>query len=219
VGEAAAPAVSAFTAAGQMTKQTAAVSNVRMNDDDTHPTKAAVGPHRPSRSASSRKPNRAVGRRSREQVSNERGGSMRKLLGGILATAAVVMVIVSVASGSSSKSFSAHLTASQETPPTKVAAAKGTFKATLTGTTLKWTLTYSGLTGAAQQAHIHLGKKGVAGNVAIVLCSSPSQCKSPMKGTAKKVPSSVIKALENGGAYVNVHTVKNPNGEIRGQIM
>lgn len=144
---------------------------------------------------------------------------MRKLLGGVLAIAVAVMVVVSVASGSSSKSFTAHLTPGQETPATKVAKATGTFKATLTGTTLKWTLTFSHLTGAAQQAHIHLGKKGVAGNVAVVLCSSPTQCKSPSKGSMKKVPAAVIKALENGGAYVNVHTAKNPGGEIRGQIM
>jgi CHRD domain len=28
----------------------------------------------------------------------------------------------------------------------------------------------------------------------------------------------IIRALERGEAYVNVHTEENPNGEIRGQI-
>jgi hypothetical protein len=29
---------------------------------------------------------------------------------------------------------------------------------------------------------------------------------------------SVLTALENGRAYVNVHTARNPAGEIRGQV-
>jgi len=32
------------------------------------------------------------------------------------------------------------------------------------------------------------------------------------------VPAPVIAALEAGRAYVNVHTKRNPGGEIRGQL-
>jgi hypothetical protein len=83
-----------------------------------------------------------------------------------------------------------------------------------TGATLTWKLTFTGLTGPALQAHIHYGKKGVSGNVAVALCAP---CKSGVKGTAK-ITAKIIKAMESGGAYVNVHTAKFPNGEIRGQI-
>ena len=38
----------------------------------------------------------------------------------------------------------------------------------------------------------------------------------PMKG---KQISDLVTAISNGSTYVNVHTEKHPNGEIRGQIM
>ena len=144
---------------------------------------------------------------------------MRKILT-VSFAALVVLVAVSVASGAASKAYSAKLTAGQETEKAQAAPANagGTFKATLTGTTLKWTLTYAHLSGAAQQAHIHLGAKGKAGDVLVPLCSSPASCKSPVKGSSK-LTAVMIKALNKGGTYVNVHTAKNLNGEIRGQIL
>ena len=42
-------------------------------------------------------------------------------------------------------------------------------------------------------------------------------CKSPKSGTAKLTQKQVT-ASKNGLTYVNVHTKKNPSGEIRGQI-
>jgi hypothetical protein len=60
-----------------------------------------------------------------------------------------------------------------------------------------------------------MGKAGKPGGVIVALCAN---CKSPVSGSAK-VSAAVIKALNGGDAYVNVHTAKNPNGEIRGQVM
>ena len=96
--------------------------------------------------------------------------------------------------------------------------AGGTFAAGLTrkaaGGTLAWRLTFHGLTGKAIAAHVHLGKAGKAGPIAVALCGP---CRSGQRGSAK-VNARTASALMAGGAYVNVHTTKNPAGEIRGQV-
>ena len=133
-----------------------------------------------------------------------------------------VLAITSLASGASmqtasSATFKATLTVGQVTPPvtgTKPGAS-GTFKATLTGTVLKWTLTYKNLTGPAFAAHIHIGARGKNGIAVISLCGP---CKSPMSGTANSVTDDVATLMLKAGAYVNVHTKKNSEGEIRGEI-
>jgi hypothetical protein len=37
-------------------------------------------------------------------------------------------------------------------------------------------------------------------------------------GTAT-IKASLLKTIQKHGTYVNVHTAKNPNGEIRGQLV
>jgi phosphoribosylformylglycinamidine (FGAM) synthase-like enzyme len=112
---------------------------------------------------------------------------------------------------------SAKLTAAQEVPKQVVVNTKGTglFSASLQGKKLTWKLTFSGLTGPATAAHIHLGAMGKAGNVVVVLCAST--CKSGKTGTAM-LSSALVSALSKHLLYVNVHTAKNPAGEIRGQL-
>ncbi len=96
------------------------------------------------------------------------------------------------------------------------AGAGGTFAAGLTrkaaGGTLAWRLTFHGLTGKAIAAHIHMGKAGKAGPIAVALCGP---CRSGQRGTAK-VNARTVTALLGGLAYVNVHTPKNAAGEIQG---
>jgi CHRD domain-containing protein len=97
----------------------------------------------------------------------------------------------------------------------KAPGARGSFSATLMDDgTVRYTLSFRGLTGAAQAAHIHLGRPGKAGPVAAALCGP---CRSGRSGSVS-VTAAQVRAIRNGGAYVNVHTAKNPNGEIRGQI-
>jgi CHRD domain-containing protein len=91
---------------------------------------------------------------------------------------------------------------------------KGTFTGDITGHKLKFTLKFSGLTGPATAAHIHMGAKGVSGPVVVPLCGP---CKTTVTGTAS-VSAAVLSAIKKGKAYVNVHTAKYPAGEIRGQL-
>jgi hypothetical protein len=85
----------------------------------------------------------------------------------------------------------------------------------------------------ATAAHIHLGAKGAEGEVVLPLFTGPtksgtftgvlaeatvseSEITGPLEG--KKFQDLVGLVLA-GQTYVNVHTVKYPNGEIRGQIV
>ena len=91
---------------------------------------------------------------------------------------------------------------------------KGTFTATVNGKTLHYTLKFTGLTGAAAAAHIHLGAKGKVGNVLIPLCGP---CSAHQMGTVK-LNAMQLRDLNKLATYVNVHTAKYANGEIRGQV-
>ena len=117
-------------------------------------------------------------------------------------------------------SISTRLSSRQEVPKPKgnVKRATGSFTALLrkpglTGT-VAWRLRFSGLTGRAIAAHIHIGRVGRAGPVAVALCGP---CRNGQRGTAD-LTTAQLAALQAGRGYVNVHTPKNPGGEIRGQI-
>ena len=145
---------------------------------------------------------------------------MRRLLFfPVVAVAAAALFVTGLglgASGTSSTKLTAKLVPRGEVPPSKGAAgATGLFTATLTGRSLTWRLTFSHLTGRALAAHIHVGKAGVAGPVVVPLCGP---CVSGVHRHVT-VTAKVRTALLARGAYVNVHTAKNPGGEIRGQVL
>ena len=134
----------------------------------------------------------------------------------LIAVGAVAVSAAAALAATRSTVWTAALSSGQEVPKqvVKDAAAHGQFKGTVTGSTLKWKLTFAKLTGPATAAHIHLGKKGTSGNVVVPLCGP---CKSVMSGSA--TISAALKAdFKKHLLYVNVHTAKNPNGEIRGQL-
>jgi hypothetical protein len=122
--------------------------------------------------------------------------------------------------GATTLSLTARLDAAQDVPKPRVGAgARGSFAGGLvrsgTGGSLSWRLTFQGLTGSAAASHIHFGRRGKAGAVAVPLCGP---CRSGARGTAK-LNAKAVTALLGGGAYVNVHTARNAAGEIRGQIV
>ena len=85
-------------------------------------------------------------------------------------------------------------------------------------------------------AHIHLGKEGQNGPVIVTLFKADNDTgtglikgqlvggsinndmlEGPLAGKAIEVD--LLKAIQDGEAYVNVHTTDNPDGAIRGQIV
>jgi hypothetical protein len=113
-------------------------------------------------------------------------------------------------------------------------------------TRVEFTLTYSGLEGTPTQAHIHFGRPAVNGGILVWLCTTPAvtppatipvppPCPVPggtVSGiltaadvvalTAQGIPATdfarFLDALRAEATYVNVHSTRNPPGEIRGQV-
>jgi hypothetical protein len=143
------------------------------------------------------------------------------------AAALAALTLAAIADGAAAKgvyTLKGTLTAGQEVPKPKGVrvGATGTFSATLTeganGGTLAWKLTFAKLTGKAVAAHIHIGARGKSGNVLVALCAAPAKpCRSGMTGRTH-VGHTAFDTLEKRATYVNVHTAKNPAGEIRAQL-
>jgi hypothetical protein len=145
---------------------------------------------------------------------------VRKLVSVAVLAGVAALVFSAFAFGGDSYKVRAALIGKGEVPPAHApAGAKGLFTGTYVenakGAVLTWKLTFSGLSGKATAAHIHKGKKGVSGPVVVPLCGP---CKSPLTGKTQ-ISKAIITALETHDAYVNVHTAKNPGGEIRAQVV
>jgi len=142
----------------------------------------------------------------------------------VIGAVGLVLLAVTGAAGARSQAariqIVATMVAGDEVPTPKgdVGSARGSFTATLTksdtGAVLNWQLSFGNLTGDAVAAHIHIAARGVAGPVVVPLCAP---CTSGMTGTAN-INATVLEAIQNDRAYVNVHTKTNPAGEIRGQV-
>jgi hypothetical protein len=114
-----------------------------------------------------------------------------------------------------SVSFSATLSGTAEVPANP-SAATGRLDATFdkAKNTLRWTVTYSGLSGPATMAHFH-GPALANANAGVVV-PFPSAL-SPASGETMLTPTQ-IDDLMAGKWYANVHTATYPGGEIRGQV-
>jgi CHRD domain len=128
--------------------------------------------------------------------------------------------------------FKATLSGDEIVPPVKTTAkGEADFKLSKDGKSLSYKLTVSDIENVGP-AHIHAGKKGESGPPVAMLSKGPGK-KGKFSGTlaqgkitAKDLMGSLkgksikdlIKVIESGDTYVNVHTKQNPDGEIRGQI-
>ncbi|TKC89634.1 CHRD domain-containing protein [Trinickia terrae] len=112
----------------------------------------------------------------------------------------------------------ADLEPSSEVPP-KTSHGHGALNATFdTSTkTLKWNITYEGLSGPAAAAHFH-GPAPVGQNAGIQVPIAKDALSSPIGGSAT-LTDSQVNDLMSGKWYFNIHTAQNPSGEIRGQVL
>ena len=112
--------------------------------------------------------------------------------------------------------YKAELKGSSVVPPS---GSKGTGTVTVTYDTasrkLTWKGTYKRLTGVATAAHFH-GPADVGKNAGVAVPITPAT--TPLAGTATLTDAQAAD-LAAGKWYVNVHTAKFPDGEIRGQVI
>jgi hypothetical protein len=120
-----------------------------------------------------------------------------------------------------SQAFTAKLSGKDELPPVNTqATGMAQFQLSSDGKEINYDLTATNLQGF-MMAHIHQGKAGENGQpVAPLSMGKGKIISSDLKGPlAGKQISDLVDLMKNGGAYVNIHTQQNQNGEIRGQIM
>ncbi len=162
----------------------------------------------------------------------------------VVALVGVGGVTAAVAAGGDDRSrFETDLTGYEEAPTTFSTTGNGTFRAAISRSAdeIRYTLTYSGLEGAVQQAHIHFGGKALANGISVFLCTNlgngpvgTQACPASGRVTGTIRPVNVIgptaqgiglgefdelvQAIRAGATYANVHTDLRPGGEIRGQL-
>ena len=171
---------------------------------------------------------------------------MRKR-GVLVAIAAVLggLLVVSLAvADSGKKNLKAGTLVGYEENPDISTIAHGSFRVSIddAAKTLTYELSFSGLEGTVQQAHIHFGKRAINGGVTVFLCgtaTSPGPSGTPtcpQEGTVSRTVQAsdilapgtqgieagnfeeLAAALRAGHTYANVHSSKWPTGEIRAQI-
>ena len=160
----------------------------------------------------------------------------------ILAIAgALALVFTTAIADEGPTSFATSMNGFHETPAI-LTNGTGTFHATVSGNTLTYTETFSGLTSPVTQSHIHFAERGVAGSVFVFLCTNLGNgpagtpacpagggtvtgtvtAASVLGVSAQNIPAgdfaALLRILRSGDGYVNVHTTKFPAGEIRGQV-
>lgn len=117
--------------------------------------------------------------------------------------------------------FTAFISGANERPNPTASEGQGFGMFSLEGNTLTFTINYSGLTGPAIAAHIH--GPSVATNTATVMIDLQPYHVGPFAAAGSFSGAIVLTEQQKatimaGLTYVNIHTMANQPGEIRGQI-
>jgi hypothetical protein len=108
------------------------------------------------------------------------------------------------------------LNGAQEVPPVATPAT-ATGSLTLVGNQLYYDISYSGLLGPATAAHIHGPADPTLSTGVIIPLKSPNGTSGNISGSVSLTPTNMAYVLA-GLTYINIHSVSNVNGEIRGQV-
>jgi hypothetical protein len=156
---------------------------------------------------------------------------------GIWAITTLTASLFAVAAAqSATELFSANLVGENEVPPINTAGS-ATFHMDI-GSTITFSLSFSGLSAPPAVAHLHFAPTKVNGGVTIFLCGGGGQPACPgatsgtitgtitaanvvgptAQGIAAGDLDSALEAVRAGLSYANMHTVNFQGGEIRGQV-
>ena len=139
---------------------------------------------------------------------------MRKALtaAGVAAASLAVAIAAGAATNATTK-LEANLRGANEGAP---ASNRGKTEIRLTPSTGRvcWETTIAKIDGKPNASHIHMGRRGVSGNVVVPLGANYKRqgCTSAAKSLVKSI------AGHPGAYYVNVHNAKHPLGAMRGQL-
>jgi hypothetical protein len=116
------------------------------------------------------------------------------------------------------------------------------------GQSIAWQLSYGGLESTVLQSHIHFGQRSVNGGISVFLCTNlgngpagtqacppsgtisgtitPADVSPPITATAGARAQGLntgewdelLRAIDAGKTYANIHTQNIPSGEIRAQL-
>jgi hypothetical protein len=133
-------------------------------------------------------------------------------------TAVTILVLTSVVSAQRGQTYKGRLS------PVPVDAANqasttgtGTVTAVLTDMKLSVNGTFSGLQGAATIAQIHIGPRGISGPPALDLTVTKAT-----SGTVQgelTLTAAQVDHLKRGRLYVQIHSEKAPDGNLRGWLL
>ena len=171
--------------------------------------------------------------------------SLAITIGVLLSTGAASLVATADQGHDQQRTLRARLTGFQE-PPAVVSTGTGRIKVVIHDDTLaSYELSFENLEGDVTQSHIHLGQFSVNGGIMVWLCGTAATPAAPAGtpncgtgtsgGAARQITAAdvvgpagqgvspgefaeFLQALRTGNAYANVHSTRNPGGEIRGQL-
>jgi CHRD domain len=171
----------------------------------------------------------------------------RLQLTALVAVVAVLGIVAAAVATGGGRNISERLSGYEETPQTLSTSGHGKFDARIArfDDRIEYRLSYANLEGDVTQAHIHLGARATTGGISVWLCANnPPITNAPpgtqacpadpatITGTIR--PENVVgpsgqginageynellRAIDAGATYVNVHSTKYTGGEIRAQI-